>query len=160
MWVNLPAAQKLIHPRYQGVVAADIPVANGPGWQVRVVAGTVDNVSGPVKEIAANPLYLEVAMESRAKFSLPIPEAQTALIYVFEGKAILGDQEVAAVKMAVMDGGDQIEVQTGDTPVRFMLMAGAPIGEPIVPYGPFVMNTRAEIQQALTDLRNGTFVQT
>ena len=160
LWVNLPAVQKMIRPRYQGVVAADIPMANGPGWQVRVVAGMVGNVSGPVREITANPLYLEAAMKSGAKFNLPIPEAHTALIYVFDGKAIIGDQEVTAVKMALLGKGDQIEVRTADTPVRFMLMAGSPIGEPIVPYGPFVMNTRAEIQQALTDLRNGTFIQT
>ena len=160
LWVNLPAAQKMVHPRYQGVVAANIPVAKGPGWQARVVAGKVEDVTGPVVEIAANPLYFEVAMESRANFSHAIPETHTALVYVFDGKAFFGDQEVSAVKMAVLGKGDQFEVQSGDAPVRFMLLAGAPFGEPIVPYGPFVMNTRAEIQQALTDLRNGTFVQT
>jgi quercetin 2,3-dioxygenase len=159
LWVNLPAAQKMIRPRYQGVSAAGIAVADGPGWRVRVVAGKVGNVTGPVMEIAANPLYLEVAMERGARFSLPIPEAHTALVYVFDGQATFRDQDLGAVNMAVLGSGNQIEVQTSDKPVRFMLMAGAPIGEPIVPYGPFVMNTRAEIQQALTDLRNGTFVQ-
>jgi quercetin 2,3-dioxygenase len=159
LWVNLPAAQKMIRPRYQGVTAADIPSAKGPGWKARVVAGEVIGVSGPVKEIAANPVYLEVAMEIEAKFNLSVPEGHTALVYVFDGKDIFGGQEVAAVKMAVFGKGDQIEILTGDMPVRLMLITGAPIGEPIVPYGPFVMNTRAEIQQALTDLRNGTFVR-
>jgi quercetin 2,3-dioxygenase len=160
LWVNLPAAQKMIRPRYQGVIATDIPAAKGPGWQASVVAGAVGNVSGPVTEIAANPLYLEVTMESGRNFSLPIPEVHTALVYVFEGQAIIDVQEVPAVNLAVLSNGDQIEIRTGDMPVRFMLMAGAPIGEPIVPYGPFVMNTREQIQQALSDLRNGTFVQT
>jgi quercetin 2,3-dioxygenase len=159
LWVNLPAAQKMIPPRYQGVIAADIPAAKGPGWQARVVAGMVGGISGPVTEIAASPLYLDVAMLTGAEFNLAIPESHTAMAYVFEGQAIFGEQEVAAVKLAVFGPGDQVAVRTGDGPVRFMLMAGAPFGEPIVPYGPFVMNTRAEIQQALTDLRNGTFVQ-
>ena len=160
LWVNLPALQKMIRPRYQGVTAANIPSAKGPGWRARVVAGVVEGISGPVTEIAANPLYLEVAMEIGSKFNLPIPGGHTALVYVFDGQATFADQEVAAVKLAVFDKGDQIEIRTGAMPVRFMLMAGAPIGESIVPYGPFVMNTREEIQQALTDLRNGTFVQT
>ena len=160
LWVNLPAKQKMIRPRYQGVTAANIPSVKGQGWNARVVAGLIEGVSGPVIEIASNPLYLEVAMQVRAKFNLPIPEGHTALAYVFDGQATFGEQEVTAVKLAVFDKGDQIEIQTGEMPVRFMLMAGAPFGEPIVPYGPFVMNTREEIQQALTDLRNGTFVQT
>ncbi len=159
LWVNLPAAQKMIQPRYQGVVAADIPAAKGPGWQARVVAGKVDGISGPVTEIAADPLYLEVAMRAGAEFNLAIPEGHTVLAYVFDGQATFGEQDVTAVRLAVFGQGDQIKVRTSDSLVRFMLMAGAPIGEPIVPYGPFVMNTRAEIQQALTDLRNGTFVQ-
>jgi redox-sensitive bicupin YhaK (pirin superfamily) len=160
LWVNLPAEQKMIHPRYQGVVAADIPVALGPGWLARVVAGVVNGVSGPVTEIAANPLYLEVAMEVGAKFSLPILEGHTSLVYVFDGHATFGEQEVAAIKLVVLGKGDEIEIRTGDSQVRFILMAGAPFGEPIVPYGPFVMNTREQIEQALTDLRNGTFVRT
>ena len=149
----------MIRPRYQGVTAADIPSAKGPGWNARVVSGGIDSISGPVTEIAANPLYLKMAMEVGSKFHLPIPAGHAILVYVFEGQATFGEQTVAAVKMAVFDKGDQIEIRTSDTPVRFLLMAGAPFGEPIVPYGPFVMNTRKEIQQALSDLRNGTFVQ-
>jgi hypothetical protein len=160
LWVNLPAAQKMIQPRYQGVTAADIPAAKGSGWMARVVAGKVGDISGPVTEIAADPLYLEVAMQANAEFNLAIPESHTVMAYIFDGQATLGNEEVAAVKLAVFGQGDLVNVRTDDSPVRFMLMAGAPIGEPIVPYGPFVMNTRAEIQQALDDLRNGTFVQT
>ncbi len=160
LWVNLPAAQKMIQPRYQGVIAADIPAAKGSGWMARVVAGKVGDISGPVTEIAADPLYLEVAMQANAEFNLAIPESHMVMAYVFDGQAALGNEEVAAVKLAVFGQGDQVNVRTADSPVRFMLMAGAPMGEPIVPYGPFVMNTRAEIQQALDDLRNGTFVQT
>ncbi|MDP2993929.1 MAG: pirin family protein [Anaerolineales bacterium] len=158
LWVNLPAAQKMSSPRYKEVGAETIPVFEKNGCRVRVVAGTVDGIHGPVTEIAANPLYLDVMLEAGAKFNLPVPEGHTVLAYVFDGQGIFGNTEVASVKMAIFGEGNQIEVRASYSPVRFMLMAGAPFGEPIVPYGPFVMNTREEIQQALADLRDGTFV--
>jgi hypothetical protein len=159
LWVNLPAVRKMTRPRYQEVNAADIPAAGGPGWHARLVAGEVAGIRGPVTEIAADPVYLDVALEAGAAFDLPVPAGHTALAYVFEGRAEFGGRPVEAVQMAVFGPGDRIEVRAGDSPVRFMLMAGAPFGEPIAPYGPFVMNTREEIQQALVDLRNGTFVK-
>jgi redox-sensitive bicupin YhaK (pirin superfamily) len=159
LWVNLSAAQKMSRPRYQEVAAETIPVFEKDGCRVRVVAGIVDSLHGPVTEIAANPVYVDVTLEAGIKFSLPVPERHTVLAYVFAGKGTFGDKEVASVNMAVFSEGNQIEVRAGDSLVRFMLMAGKPFGEPIVPYGPFVMNTREEIQQALTDLRNGTFVR-
>ena len=149
----------MTRPRYQGVNAVDIPAWKGYRWQVRVVAGEVESIHGPVKEIAANPIYLEVAMEVESTFNLSVPGGHTALAYVFDGQGSFGGHEVSAVNLVVFGYGDEIEVRTKNTPARFMLMAGAPIGEPIVPYGPFVMNTRSEIQQALADLRDGTFVQ-
>ncbi len=159
LWVNLPAAQKMSRPRYQEVGDETIPVFEKDGCRVRVVAGTVNSLHGPVTEIAANPVYLDVTMEAGSKFSLPVPEEHTVLAYIFDGKGIFGDTAVASVKMVVFGEGNQIGVQADDSPVRFMLMAGAPFGEPIVPYGPFVMNTREEIQQALADLKDGTFVR-
>jgi hypothetical protein len=159
LWVNLPAARKMTRPRYQEVTAATIPAATGQGWRARVVAGQVDGVHGPVAGIAADPLYIEIALEPRAEFDLPVPEGHTTLAYVFEGEAAFAGQSVAAVRLAVFGAGDRIEVRCGDAPARFLLISGAPFHEPIVPYGPFVMNTRQEIQQALEDLRNGTFVR-
>ena len=158
LWVNLPSAQKMTRPRYQGVRAADILTTKGPGWQVRVVAGEVGGVHGPVMHIAARPIYLEVTLGAEAEFNLPIPQGYTVLVYLFDGQGSFGGQEISAVRLAVFGDGDRIQASTGNSPIRFMLMAGAPFGEPIIPYGPFVMNTREEIQQALTDLRNGTFV--
>jgi redox-sensitive bicupin YhaK (pirin superfamily) len=119
----------------------------------------VGSLRGPVTEIAANPIYLEVMLKAGVKFSLPVPEKYTVLAYVFDGQGIFRDTEIASVKMAFFGEGNQIEFQASGSPVRFMLMAGAPFGEPIVPYGPFVMNTHEEIQQALADLRNGTFIR-
>ena len=159
LWVNLPAVQKMSRPRYQGVGTDTIPVFEKNGRRVRVVAGMVGSLRGPVTEITANPVYLDVMLEAGAKFSLPVPKEHTVLAYIFDGQGIFGGTEVTAVKMAVFGEGNQVEVWAGNSPLRFMLMAGAPIGEPIVPYGPFVMNTREEIQHALADLEEGTFVR-
>jgi quercetin 2,3-dioxygenase len=159
LWVNLPASKKMSQPRYQEVAAETIPVVEGKGYRVRVVAGKVGDISGPITEIAASPLYLEVTMDARAEFVQSILRSHTTLAYIFEGQGKFGGTQVEAIKLAVFSDGDSLQVETGELPVRFMLMAGAPFKEPIVPYGPFVMNTADEIQQALLDLRNGTFVK-
>jgi quercetin 2,3-dioxygenase len=160
LWVNLPAALKMSQPRYQEVSAATIPFARRAGATIRVVAGEVDGVRGPVTEIAASPVYLDVTLEGNAEFVYPVPHDDQVLAYVFEGAGRFGAdaQRVEAVRMVVFDDGDQIEVHS-EGGVRFMLMAGAPFREPIAPYGPFVMNTNEEIQRALYELRNGTFIK-
>jgi redox-sensitive bicupin YhaK (pirin superfamily) len=165
LWVNLPAVRKMSTPRYQEVNATTIPTVEKEGVTVRVVAGEVFGVRGPVTEIAANPLYLDVTLAPGAEFSQAVPAGQTALAYVFAGQGTFGAAEtgaklIEAVRLVELGEGDVIRAQAAPaTPFRFMLVAGAPFKEPIVPYGPFVMNTAAEIQQALVDLRNGTFVQ-
>lgn len=166
LWVNLPAAEKMGLPRYQEVTSDTIPSAASAGEngsKVRVVAGQYDGVTGPVSEIAAQPLYMDITLKAGEEFSLPVPMGHTAVAYVFEGRGLFGDgvdQIVEAVRMVTFGDGDLVLARAApNAHVRFMLMAGAPIGEPIVPYGPFVMNTEAEIMQAMTDLRNGTFVQ-
>ena len=159
LWVNLPAAQKMDQPRYQEVNAATIPVIEKDGVTIRLVAGEVDGVRGPVTEIAASPLYMDVKLAPGSKFIYPVPGGHTVLAYVFEGTGEFSGEVVESVGMVVFnDDGDQIEVKS-ESGVQFMLIAGAPFKEPIVPYGPFVMNTVEEIQQAITDLRNGTFVK-
>jgi redox-sensitive bicupin YhaK (pirin superfamily) len=163
LWVNLPAAEKMGMPRYQEVAADSIPSAGENGVRVRVVAGQFDGVLGPVTEIAAQPLYMDVTLKMGDEFSLPVPMGHTVVAYVFEGRGLFGygmDQNVEGVRMLTFGDGDLVLARAApNSHVRFMLMAGAPFGEPIVPYGPFVMNTQAEIMQAMTDLRNGTFVQ-
>lgn len=167
LWVNLPAKMKMSQPRYQEVSAETIPMMETGGANIRLVAGEIDGVRGPVTEIAANPVYIDVELEPGSAFSHPVPQGHTALAYVFEGEADFGLDEsgqgkmVEAVHLVEFSDGDQLQIQTApDSGVRFMLIAGAPYNEPIVPYGPFVMNTQQEIQQALADLRNGTFVKT
>ena len=158
LWVNLPAAQKMTNPRYQEVTAASIPSTTKDGATVRVVAGEFNGTVGPVTEIAASPLYLDVRLAPVSRFICPIPSGHTALAYVFEGAGNFSGEAVESVRMVVFSDGDQIEVES-DTGVRFMLIAGMPFGEPIVPYGPFVMNTVEEIQQTLAELRDGTFIR-
>jgi len=160
LWVNLPAAQKMTTPRYQEVSAAAIPSVNKDDLTVRLVSGEFDQVHGPVTEIAAAPVYLEVNLKPGSSFKIPVPQGHTALAYVFEGAGRFGAEQesVEAVRMVVFNDGDQVEAQS-ESGVRFVLITGAPFHEPIVPYGPFVMNTKEEIQQALAELRNGTFIK-
>ena len=159
LWVNLPAAQKMVAPRYQEVSAASIPTYKKNGVRVRVVAGFHADIAGPVTEIAASPLYLDVQMAPDTAFTQPIPSGHTVLAYLFEGEALFSEKTVEAVHMLKFEDGDSLQVRTENSPARFMLIAGKPFGEPIAPYGPFVMNTREEIQQALNELRNGTFIK-
>jgi redox-sensitive bicupin YhaK (pirin superfamily) len=166
LWVNLPAAEKMSRPRYQEVTASMIPAVKHDGARVRVVAGEFAGVRGPVTEIAAQPLYMDITLEATAEVQLPVPPGHTAVAYLFDGAGLFGlddagrGEEVEAVSMIVFGDGDRVRIQaSAASAARFMWMAGGPFNEPIWPYGPFVMNTREEILQALADLRNGTFVQ-
>ena len=159
LWVNLPSHLKMSEPRYQEVTASTIPTYEKDGVKIRIVAGNVDGVSGPVEDIAASPLYMDVELAPASEWQLPIPSGHTALSYVFDGEGVFSGETVDAVHLLKFSDGDQITVKTENNPVRFMLIAGAPFKEPIVPYGPFVMNTIEEIQQTLRELRNGTFIK-
>jgi redox-sensitive bicupin YhaK (pirin superfamily) len=165
LWVNLPAKLKMTQPRYQEFNADQIPqVAREDGVTIRVIAGAVHGVSGPVTDIAADPVYMDVTLPPGASFSHAIQRGHTALAYVFEGEGLFGitgqgdGQAISSPQLIVFDNGDYVEARADGGPVRFLIMSGQPSYEPIVRYGPFVMNTQGEIQQALQDLRNGTFV--
>jgi len=163
LWVNRPARLKMMKPRYQEIASAHIPeVVRADGSRIRVIAGEVDGVRGAVTDIVADPTYLDVSLAPRSLFSQPVERGHAAFVYVFEGEGSLGEQPgqaVRALKMAVLGDGDLVEVRTAERPVRFLLVSGRPLGEPIARYGPFVMNTMDEIEQAQRDLRNGTFVR-
>ena len=153
-------------PRHQEIEAAVIPSVDNQGVEVRVVAGEYAGTRGPVTEIAAEPLYLDIPLTPGAEIVLPVSLGHTVVAYLFEGQGHFGsddrgiEQLVSSVSMIVFGDGDHIKAcAAGDEKARFMLMAGGPFKEPIFPYGPFVMNTREEIQQALTELRSGTFVK-
>jgi redox-sensitive bicupin YhaK (pirin superfamily) len=166
LWVNLPAALKMTRPRYQEVLSNTIPeIVREDGIKIRVIAGKVDGVSGPVTEIAADPTYLDISVPAGGVFRHLIERGHAALAYLFEGTGTFGatggsDSAVlSAPKLVVFGDGDAVEASAGSQGVRFLLISGKPLGEPIARYGPFVMNTREEIEQALRDLRNGTFIQ-
>lgn len=158
LWVNLPAAKKMIAPRYQEVTAATIPVISQNGAHVRVIAGEFAGTEGPIREIAAAPLYFEVRLDAGAVFSQTVPADHTVLAYLFEGEGLFGAEQarVPSTHLVVFEPGDEIRVAS-DRGARFLLLAGAPFREPIVPYGPFVMNTVQEIYDTVRELQNGTF---
>lgn len=161
LWVNLPARLKMCRPRYQEYRAAAIPEARvGDGVHIRVAAGAAAGVTGPVAEIAAEPTYLDIRLAAGVAYAHPIPAAHTAFAYLFEGAAAFGaaGQSLTAPRLIVLGDGDMVEVRAGGEGGRFLLVSGQPLGEPIARYGPFVMNTRQEILQALADLQNGVFV--
>jgi redox-sensitive bicupin YhaK (pirin superfamily) len=166
VWVNLPRKLKMTAPRYQDVPAARIPeVTRKDGSRVRVVAGEVDGTKGAVREIYADPTYLDVALAAGASFEQRVPGGHTGLLYVFEGEVSVGGSEaaagkaVSAVRLAILTDGDVVRVRAASAPARFLLLSAQPLDEPAVRYGPFVMNTREEIEQALRELQDGTFVK-
>jgi redox-sensitive bicupin YhaK (pirin superfamily) len=159
LWVNLPASQKMTNPRYQDVKENQIPIVESAGMQVRIISGTYAHVDGPVKEIAADPLYLDVSLQPGTTFTQDIPQGHTALAYVFEGSGLAADQAVKSPQMIIFEDGDSVTFHSESEAMRFVLIAGAPFKEPIVPYGPFVMNTREEIMETLAELKNGTFIR-
>jgi redox-sensitive bicupin YhaK (pirin superfamily) len=164
LWVNLPAKLKMTRPKYQGIRSDEIPkVKIENGATVRVIAGNINGTPGPVSDIAADPTYLDVEVPAHGSFRHDIAEGHSAFAYVFQGEAAFGPQgadqrSISHTRLVVFGDGDFVEIATGEKPVRFLLVSGKPLNEQIARYGPFVMNTREEIQQALSDLRNGTFV--
>ncbi|MGE0822045.1 MAG: pirin family protein [Candidatus Binatia bacterium] len=165
LWVNLPAAQKMITPRYQDISPENIPeVITADGVKMRVVAGEVAGLRGAVQGIVTDPLYLDVLVPAHTTYSLPVPRGHSAFCYVFIGQGTFGKsettagQEVTAQHLLVLSDGDEVNVTTESDSVRFLLLAGKPLREPVARYGPFVMNTRAEIRQAFEDYQRGTFL--
>ena len=163
LWVNLPKKQKMSAPRYQNIHANEIPeIQRQSGAKVRVIAGTVDGVTGPISGIAAEPTYLDVSLAPGGSIAQPVTRGHSAFAYLFEGEAYFGaddDALVAAPKLVVWNDVDSIEARADHNPGRFLLVSGAPLNEPIARYGPFVMNTKAEIEQTLRELQQGTFAR-
>ncbi len=165
LWVNLPANLKMTPPRYQNILSGEIPeIKRENGTNIRVITGKVDDTHGPVSGIAANPTYMDVSIPPHTTFTQTVDNGSTAFAYLFQGKAkFTGGEDAEKIliqspKLVVWGNGDFIDVTTEEDPARLLLVSGKPLHEPIARYGPFVMNTREEIEQALRDLRQGTFV--
>ncbi len=157
LWVNLPAARKMAPPRYQEFAAAQIPSAEvAPGVRAKVIAGRFGDTMGPVAGIAVDPLYADLRFQPGARLDQGVPAGHTVLAYVFEGEAAIAGVAVPRETLAVLgDEGTELSIAAGKAGAAVMLIAAAPIGEPIVRHGPFVMNSREEIQQALEDYYMG-----
>jgi redox-sensitive bicupin YhaK (pirin superfamily) len=156
LWVNLPAKDKMTKPRYQDIAPERIPeVDAGKGARVRVIAGTFGGVSGPVQAGATAPVYLDFHVEQGGEGRAQLPEGHNAFLYVYEGSVAVAGKTVAQGDLAVLSAGEEVEAKADKGPARFILVAGRPLKEPVARYGPFVMNTRQEIQQAMRDFSEG-----
>ena len=159
LWLNLPAAEKLKDPSYRDIPPEDIPVVAVTGGRVKVIAGRFvygdAATPGAVTGISTDPLYLDISLEPGVAIEVPVTVGHTALVYVYEGTAVLGSHRVAAGRLAVLGDGEQVAIVTDEQGTNLLLLVARPLGEPVVQYGPFVMNTAEEIEQALRDYRNG-----
>jgi quercetin 2,3-dioxygenase len=175
LWANLPASLKMTKPRYQDVSAKDVPeVTDDDGTNVRIVCGDFWGQKGPVEGVAADPRYLDISVPPRTRRVIPIESSRHAFAYVFAGSGTFRDaSEPRAVRnellndeydlsnrsLVLFDSGDEIVVESGDEGIRFLLVSGQPIEEPVAWYGPIVMNTQAELRQAMRELQLGTFIR-
>jgi redox-sensitive bicupin YhaK (pirin superfamily) len=180
LWANLPSPLKMTAPRYQEVQAGDIPlITDDDGTGVRIVCGSFWGKMGPVEGIAADPIYLDVSVPPGKRKILPIPSTNHAFAYIFAGTGKFCNasgplavptegiawsdttppSQVDNRSLVLFDSGDEVTVQAGDQGIRFLLVSGKPLQEPVAWYGPIVMNTQEELQQAYEELRQGTFLR-
>jgi redox-sensitive bicupin YhaK (pirin superfamily) len=181
LWANLPASLKMTRPRYQDVTAADIPeITDDDGTRVRVICGDFWGKRGPVDGVAADPRYLDVFVPPHVRKHLQVETTRNAFAYVFEGSGTFRDaseprgvqtdrvgetlpagvsEPIGNRSLIVFDRGDELVVQAGEHGIRFLLVSGQPIEEPVAWYGPIVMNTKEQLQQAYAELRDGTFIK-
>ena len=183
LWANLPASLKMTTPRYQDITGRDIPdVVDDDGTRVRVVCGNFWGASGPVDGIAADPIYLDVSVPPGKRKTLPVETSRHAFAYVFAGAGTFRNasdprtvktdsvggvglagaaaEEMGNRSLVLFDRGDEVTVQAGEHGIRFLLVSGKPIEEPVAWYGPIVMNTEDELRQAVAEMRAGTFIKT
>jgi redox-sensitive bicupin YhaK (pirin superfamily) len=180
LWANLPASLKMTAPRYQDIAAADIPeVVDDDGTRVRVIVGDFWGQQGPVEGVAADPQYIDVSVPPGTRKRLKVDTSRHAFAYVFAGSGTFRDasdprgvlteatdgsdavrrDETGNRSLVLFDSGDEVVVQAGDEGIRFLLVSGKPLEEPVAWYGPIVMNTEEQLRQAISDLRGGTFIK-
>ena len=178
LWANLPSSLKMTAPRYQDIVAREIPeVTDDDGVTARIICGEFWGAKGPVEGVAADPRYLDVSVPPGKRKALKVETYRQAFAYIFAGSCrflnasepfgvlreaeeeVLVRDRVGNRSLVVFGSGDEVVVQAGDEGVRFLLVSGAPIREPVAWHGPIVMNTQAEIRQAMAELRSGTFIR-
>jgi len=180
LWANLPRSQKMMNPRYLGIKSEDIPdVLVDGGSRVKVICGKVGNTTGPVMDIRIEPQYLDVQVPAHTTFRHPTPQGHTVFAYLFDGKGFFCKEKnpfgyeqqsgnyfdvqidplLGKGTLVLFTDGEEVQVSTEDEPLRFLLISGEPLGEPVAWYGPIVMNTRRELQIAFEEFQKGTFVK-
>lgn len=181
LWANLPAAQKMMPPRYRDIKASDIPeVTLESGVRIKIVSGEVSGISGPVRDIVIDPEFLDITVPANSNFTHTVKNGHTVFVYILEGNGYFDDQRDAyccnsdAGKWSNLSpdclcgpehvilyehDGDQISITTNNTAVRFLFLAGRPLGEPVAWQGPIVMNNRDELRVAFEEFNNGTFIK-
>jgi hypothetical protein len=160
LWLNLPARDKMCEPWYRDIPSGEIPrFTTTAGAEVQVIAGSSHGVTGAVQREATAPLYLDIALPAGASFDQRLPATHNAFLYVYRGEVVVEGKAIPSGRMAILANppeADGVRV-TASADARFLLLAGQPLGEPIAQYGPFVMNTQAELMQAFSDYRSGAF---
>jgi quercetin 2,3-dioxygenase len=164
LWINLPAREKMKPAGYRDLQAEEIPALElAGGGRAKVIAGALvrdgKSTPGPIQGLATEPLYLDVELPAGAPFAHPVAAGHNAFVYPFEGSVTIGGRELRAHGAGVLGPGDAVEVVAGRDGARFLLLAGLPLGEPVVQYGPFVMNTREEVEQAIRDYQSGALTR-
>ena len=167
LWINLPAAEKMKPAAYRDIRPEEIPTAALPGGgEVRVIAGSIvvdgREVAGPVQGLSTEALYIDVHLPAGGRFAQVVAAGHSAFVYAYEGNLTIGPADdprvLSAQDAGVLSAGERVEIHAGDGPARFLLLAARPLGEPVAQHGPFVMNTREEIEQAIADYRSNRLV--
>ncbi len=170
LWLNLPSAEKMKPAAYQDIPSSKIPVVEiAPGAEAKVIAGVMEGAGrdagkkavGPIGGLTTDPRYIDFHLEAGALIVAPVPAGHNAFVYLYDGDALVGDkrQPVPNRAAGILSDGENVRIEAGANGARLLLLAGIPIGEPIVQYGPFVMTSRAEIEQAIADYQAGTFAK-
>jgi len=164
LWINLPASEKMKPASYRDIAPSEIPgVELAQGGRVKIIAGAIDidgtRHVGPIHGLSTDPTYIDVSLPAGASFEQSIDSGYTVFVYPYEGSLQVGEKNLATQTVGVLGGGDRVSVSAAAEPARFILLAGKPLREPIVQYGPFVMNTRQEIEQAVRDYQSGALTR-
>lgn len=163
LWINLPAQQKMQPATYQDLQPEQIPTIKlSNGGTVKIIAGKTNienqNIVGPIQSFSTQPLFLDIRLPADAEFGLAIEPSHHAVVYPYQGQLDIEKQTLVSQCAGLLSAGEQLVIQSGKQTVDFLLLSAKPLHEPIVQYGPFVMNTRDEIEQAITDYRNGRLI--
>lgn len=163
LWVNLPASRKMMKPRYRDVRSEDIPEhSSDDGIQVKVISGQYNGLVGPVKDIICNPEYLDITIPAGKKFEHDVKKGHTVFVYVLEGEGFFHPEKKKSIpreSLVLFSDGEGVVIETSKQPLRFLLISGEPIGEPVAWYGPIVMNTEDELRLAFDEYQKGTFIK-